>query len=267
MLNIGRMAPGSHDYYLSVVASGAEDYYVARGEAPGRRLGCGAEQLGLEGRVEADQLRQVLAGSDPHTGTRLAAHAARKVPGFDLTFRAPKSVSLLWALRDGAIATEVREAHDASVESAISFVEREAARTRRGAGGTERVEVDGLIAAAFRHRNSRSGDPLLHTPRPGRQPRPQYRRRGVTHAGVAPTVPLRQDRGLPLPGPPAPRTHTASWGGLGACRKRVCGSHRNLTATDRCVLTASPGHPATSGRARRDLRQSRPGGHPGDPRG
>ncbi|MFN2556639.1 MAG: MobF family relaxase [Nitriliruptorales bacterium] len=163
MLNIGRMAPGSHGYYLSVVAAGVEDYYLARGEAPGRWLGRGAELLGLEGRVEAGPLRHVLAGAEPHTGACLAAHPARKVPGFDLTFRAPKSVSLLWALGDGAVAAEVRDAHDAAVEAAISFIEREAARTRRGAGGSERVEVDGLIAAAFRHRTSRAGDPLLHT--------------------------------------------------------------------------------------------------------
>ncbi|MDP8927740.1 MAG: relaxase domain-containing protein, partial [Actinomycetota bacterium] len=163
MLNIGRMAPGSHDYYLSVVAAGVEDYYLGRGEAPGRWLGRGSQLLGLEGRVEADPLRHVLAGADPHTGARLAAHPARKVPGLDLTFRAPKSVSLLWALGDGGVASEVREAHDAAVDAAISYLEREAARTRRGAGGTERVEVNGMIAAAFRHRTSRAGDPLLHT--------------------------------------------------------------------------------------------------------
>jgi Ti-type conjugative transfer relaxase TraA len=163
LLNIGRMAPGSHDYYLSVVAAGAEDYYLARGEAPGRWLGRGIEPLGLEGPVEAEPLRRVLAGADPSTGARLAAHPARKVPGFDLTFRAPKSVSLLWGLGDETLAEQVREAHDAAVGAAVGFIEREVARTRRGAGGRERVEVDGLIAAAFRHRTSRAGDPLLHT--------------------------------------------------------------------------------------------------------
>ncbi|MDP8932132.1 MAG: relaxase domain-containing protein [Actinomycetota bacterium] len=163
MLNIGRMAPGSDDYYLSVVAAGVEDYYLARGEAPGRWLGREVEAFGLEGRVEGDPLRRVLAGADPNTGVRLAAHPARKVPGFDLTFRAPKSVSLMWALSDGGTAAEVCEAHDAAVDAAMGFIERAAARTRRGAGGTERVEVDGLIAAAFRHRTSRAGDPLLHT--------------------------------------------------------------------------------------------------------
>ncbi|HEX2028618.1 MAG TPA: relaxase domain-containing protein, partial [Nitriliruptorales bacterium] len=111
MLNIGRMAPGSDGYYLSIVASGAEDYYLARGEDPGRWLGRGLERLGLEGRVEAEQLRRVLAGDDPNTGTQMATHPARKVPGFDLTFRAPKSVSLLWGLGDRDVATQVAAAH------------------------------------------------------------------------------------------------------------------------------------------------------------
>ncbi|MDP8928372.1 MAG: relaxase domain-containing protein, partial [Actinomycetota bacterium] len=163
MLNIGRMAPGSHDYYLAVVADGAEDYYLRRGEARGRWLGRGLEGVGLDGPVEAQQLRRVLAGDHPQTGERLASHPARKVPGFDLTFRAPKSVSLLWAFGDRGVAGQVLAAHEASVEAAVGYVEREAVRTRRGAGGAERVEVDGLIAAAFPHRTSRAGDPLLHT--------------------------------------------------------------------------------------------------------
>jgi conjugative relaxase-like TrwC/TraI family protein len=163
MLNIGRMAPGSHDYYLAVVVSGVEDYYLARGEAPGRWLGSGADSLDLRGDVAGPELARVLAGDDPATGSRLAAHPARKVPGFDLTFRPPKSVSLLWGLTDRSTATEVQDAHDAAVAAAVGYLEREAGWTRRGAGGAETVKADGFIAAAFRHRTSRAGDPLLHT--------------------------------------------------------------------------------------------------------
>jgi conjugative relaxase-like TrwC/TraI family protein len=91
MLNIGRMAPGRADYYLTAVAKrdGVEGYYLARGEEPGRWLGHGADRLGLTGEVTAVQLRAVLDGRDPTTGGELAAHPARKVPGFDHTFRAP----------------------------------------------------------------------------------------------------------------------------------------------------------------------------------
>src|SRR6185312_15798951 len=43
------------------------------------------------------------------------------------------------------------------------YLERSAAAVRRGHGGTEVVPADGLVAAAFRHRTSRVGDPQLHT--------------------------------------------------------------------------------------------------------
>jgi conjugative relaxase-like TrwC/TraI family protein len=85
------------------------------------------------------------------------------VPGFDHTFRAPKSVSLLWALSDRVTAAEVTAAHDAAVDAAIGYLQRAAGFTRRGAGGAETVAVDGFVAAAFRHRTSRADDPLLHT--------------------------------------------------------------------------------------------------------
>jgi conjugative relaxase-like TrwC/TraI family protein len=165
VLNIGRMAPGRADYYLTAVAKrdGVEGYYLARGEEPGRWLGTGADTLGLSGEVTAEQLRAVLDARHPETGQQLAAHPARKVPGFDHTFRAPKSVSLLWALGDQATAAEVVAAHDAAVDAAIGYLQRAAGFTRRGAGGAETVPVEGFVAAAFRHRTSRADDPLLHT--------------------------------------------------------------------------------------------------------
>jgi conjugative relaxase-like TrwC/TraI family protein len=160
------MGPGRADYYLTAVArggEGVEGYYLARGEEPGRWLGAGADTLGLSGEVTAEQLRAVLDAHHPHTGQQLAAHPARKVPGFDHTFRAPKSVSLLWALSDRDTAAEVVAAHDAAVDAAVGYLQRAAGFSRRGAGGAETVEVDGFVAAAFRHRTSRADDPLLHT--------------------------------------------------------------------------------------------------------
>jgi conjugative relaxase-like TrwC/TraI family protein len=163
MLNIGRMAPGRADYYLTVVADrdDATDYYLAPGEEPGRWLTTGG--LALGGTVRAEQLRAVLDARHPDTGEQLASHPARKVPGFDLTYRPPKSVSLLWALGDRNVAAQVVAAHDAAVAAAVGYLEREAGLSRRGAGGAESVKVDGFIAAAFRHRTSRADDPLLHT--------------------------------------------------------------------------------------------------------
>ncbi|MBY5161483.1 MobF family relaxase [Salsipaludibacter albus] len=163
MLNIGRMAPGGEDYYLATVADGVEEYYFGHGELPGRWLGGGADTLGLSGRVTPEQLRTVLGGRDPADDAPLLAQRQRTVPGFDLTFRAPKSVSLLYGLGDDDVADQVRQAHDDAIEAAVGYLEREAVWTRRGRGGAERVPTTGAVAAAFMHRTSRAGDPLLHT--------------------------------------------------------------------------------------------------------
>ena len=71
VLSIGRLGSGSADYCLRAVAGGAEDYYLAEGEEPGRWLGAGGEGLELEGRVAGDDLRAVLDGRDPADGAQL----------------------------------------------------------------------------------------------------------------------------------------------------------------------------------------------------
>jgi conjugative relaxase-like TrwC/TraI family protein len=163
VLNIGRLAAGGEGYYLEAVASGVEDYYTGSGEAPGFWLTEAAAGLGLTGRVTPEDLRHVLAARHPRTGADLPRTARRRVPGFDLAFRAPKSVSLLYGLGDEATAAVVRDAHDQAVAAALGYLQRQAGFARRGRNGAERVPIDGLVAAAFRHRTSRAGDPLLHT--------------------------------------------------------------------------------------------------------
>ncbi len=123
MLSIGKLGHGQEGYYLDTVATGAEDYYVGRDETPGRWLGAMARELGLDGRVEPDTLRAVLAGRDPSSGEPLARSRHRRMPGFDRTFRAPKSVSVLWGLADGETSREVRAAHETSVDAALGYLE------------------------------------------------------------------------------------------------------------------------------------------------
>jgi conjugative relaxase-like TrwC/TraI family protein len=157
---VWKLAHGQEAYYLEAVAQGVEDYYVG-GEAPGRWIASSDTMLGLAGDVSADDLRAVLSGRDPSSGTRLGQ--PHTVPGFDLTFRAPKSVSVLFGLGDPDVARRVREAHDRAVVSALDWAERHIVWSRRGHGGTRQVRGEGLVAAAFRHRTSRNGDPHLHT--------------------------------------------------------------------------------------------------------
>lgn len=101
------------------------------------------------------------------TTEEVARKSKRAVAGFDFTFSAPKSVSVLWALVDPATRAAIIAAHHAAVADVIDLMEREFAATRMGATGPDgvigQVAVDGLIATAFDHYDSRSGDPQLHT--------------------------------------------------------------------------------------------------------
>ncbi|SFT82430.1 DNA primase, catalytic core [Geodermatophilus amargosae] len=89
--------------------------------------------------------------------------ATRAVAGWDLTFSPVKSVSALWALAPREVADQVEAAHAAAVADTLAWLEGTAAFTRLGAGGVRQVETTGLIAAVFTHRDSRAGDPDLHT--------------------------------------------------------------------------------------------------------
>jgi conjugative relaxase-like TrwC/TraI family protein len=89
--------------------------------------------------------------------------AAQTVAGFDLTFSPVKSVSTLWAVADPRVAAQIERAHQTAVGDALRFLEQHALFTREGPQGIRQVNVHGLVAAAFTHRDSRSGDPDLHT--------------------------------------------------------------------------------------------------------
>ena len=83
--------------------------------------------------------------------------------GYDLTFSAPKSVSLA-ALVGGD--KNIIEAHREAVKAAINIVEKEYSQTRvRVQNQSERdIELTGNIAVAmFEHDVSRKIDPQLHT--------------------------------------------------------------------------------------------------------
>lgn len=91
----------------------------------------------------------------------------RAVAGYDFTFSIPKSASVLWAVADAGTQALVAQAHHAAVAEVVAFMEREVAATRAGAtarnGAVAQVDVHGLIATAYDHYDSRSGDPHLHT--------------------------------------------------------------------------------------------------------
>jgi conjugative relaxase-like TrwC/TraI family protein len=165
MLSIGKLVSGAERYYLGVVEAGGEEYYTGSGETPGVWIAEGSERLGLDGEVDREHMRLVLDGISSVDGNPLVSRrpAAGRVAGFDLTFSAPKSVSLLYGPGLDWVAHAVTRAHDTAAKDALRYLERHELLARRGAGGERRIATTGAIAAAFRHRSSRSGDPQLHT--------------------------------------------------------------------------------------------------------
>ena len=162
MLRLAKLTDA--EYVLDQVAAGVEDYYLGSGEAPGVWTGRLAEQLGLVGVVQADDLRALIDGCHPDSGERLAGSKPATVRAIDATFSAPKSVSLLWAFGPPEAAAAVSIAHVEAVQAALGFVEGRAAVTRRQVGGVrQRAGTSGWAAATFVHRSSREGDPQLHT--------------------------------------------------------------------------------------------------------
>ncbi|MFE9575355.1 MobF family relaxase [Nocardia sp. NPDC006044] len=85
------------------------------------------------------------------------------VAGFDITFSPVKSVSVLWAVAPRAVSEKIEAAHHAAVEDALRWLEHNGIFTRLGRNGVRQVDVEGVVAAVFTHRDSRAGDPDLHT--------------------------------------------------------------------------------------------------------
>lgn len=160
MLSVSAMSGGQGAYYTGLAR---EDYYLEGGEPPGLWQGRGAQLLGLKGQVDKELFSALFAGVDGR-GVPLVQNAGSdsRQPGWDLTFSAPKSVSVLWSMLPKELGLEIRAAHIEAVERACGYLEDVAAWTRRGRGGHLR-EKAGLVIGLFEHGTSRAGDPQLHT--------------------------------------------------------------------------------------------------------
>ena len=196
-MSIRRMSMGAGYWYLmsSVAradgsghaASALTRYYAESGTPPGRFLGRGlaglnnGDGVAVGSAVSEEHLFRMLGMlQDPITGEQLGrpprrggpAHVdsrgvARKAPlpvaGFDLTFSAPKSVSVAWAVADEATQGLIYAAHQAALEYVVAYAEERVFSSRSGKAGVVQEDIRGVVAAAFDHWDSRAGDPQLHT--------------------------------------------------------------------------------------------------------
>ena len=165
MLSVGKVGPANAGYYQSAVVRGAEDYYAADGDAPGRWVGradlVGAVADSPATAVDAGLLLEAKCGPD---GRRLGATMVteRPVTAFDLTFSAPKSVSVLYTLGDARVVAAVEAAHTEAVLQAVGSLSPRIAYTRTGHAGVSVVDAEGVLGIRYRHRTSRALDPQLH---------------------------------------------------------------------------------------------------------
>ncbi|EHL2774407.1 conjugative transfer relaxase/helicase TraI [Salmonella enterica subsp. enterica serovar Hvittingfoss] len=151
-----RSAGSAAGYY-----SDRDNYYVL-GSMEERWAGKGAEQLGLQGAVDKEVFTRVLEGRLPDGAdlSRQQDGGNKHRPGYDLTFSAPKSVSLMAMLAGDKRLTE---AHNQAVDIAVRQVEALASTRVMTDGQSETVLTGNLVMALFNHDTSRDQEPQLHT--------------------------------------------------------------------------------------------------------
>ncbi|WJD90448.1 conjugative transfer relaxase/helicase TraI (plasmid) [Serratia marcescens] len=158
MMSIGQVGPAGKagDYYTH------QDNYYVLGSMDERWVGQGAEALGLTGKVDVKDFVAVLEGKLPDGSdlTRMVGGENKHRSGYDLTFSAPKGISVLAMLGGDK---RLIAAHNHAVEVAVREVEK-LASTRVMEGGVSETKLTGnLVVALFNHDTSRDLDPQLHT--------------------------------------------------------------------------------------------------------
>tara|TARA_R110001583_G_C5665631_1_gene410086 strand:- start:819 stop:3401 length:2583 start_codon:yes stop_codon:yes gene_type:complete len=150
-------------YYIDLAQK--DDYYLdnGNGEPPGLWLGKGATWLNLSGNINKNDYEKLLNGFSPN-GQPLVQNAGDdgRRKAWDMTFSAPKDISIIWARSDKQLQNEIESAQQTAVDKAIEFIERYAAVARRGERSKYHERAAGLVVAAFPHCTSRAQDPQLH---------------------------------------------------------------------------------------------------------
>lgn len=159
MLSVSAMSSGQGNYYASLAK---EDYYLEGGEPEGAWFGKGAKALGLEGTLKKLEFWNIFDGYSPDGERSLVQNAGKenRKPGWDMTFSAPKSLSIVWSQSEPEKRQKIQDIFYGAVLKGLCYLE-ENTMTRRGHDGLVREGV-GLVAAIFEHGTSRAQDPQLH---------------------------------------------------------------------------------------------------------
>lgn len=138
-----------------------QDYYNNTGELRGIWAGQLAPVLGLSGYIQTLDYQHIIEGFSPDGKQALVRNAGKEhAPGHDLTFSAPKSVSILQVFDKSG---EILRAHELAVKAALRYIEKHAAFTRRNAQGKNIERLPGLLFGLFTHFESRAEDMAIHS--------------------------------------------------------------------------------------------------------
>ena len=182
LLTLSKLHADSVAYYESTVGewSGVDAYYSEDGRQPARawmvgesvedvreiEAACGVV-VGetVEGGAVRNWFNNAVAPSGESLGR---APGSRGVPGYDLTFCAPKSASVLWGLsEDESVRAAVDAAHENAVARGLKYLQSHAGYTRKTDPANPAAmvleKVVGLSGVRYEHRTSRAGDPHMHT--------------------------------------------------------------------------------------------------------
>ncbi|WP_026181723.1 MobF family relaxase [Alloscardovia criceti] len=157
---------------------GVSSYYTHEGNPPGRWMGHGLNMIGKQegdyvGKTELFTFIERM--QDPETGHKLAPHIIMRakdprnphsnatVLGYDATFSAPKSFSILWMLSNENERALLDDIWNQALDETLTQFETDAAYGRMGHGGVTRVKLEGFSVAAYQHYTNRDGEPHYHT--------------------------------------------------------------------------------------------------------
>ncbi len=170
-ITASRNANGAISYFREALSR--QDYYAESKEVPGSWFGKAARLLGLKGEVGRTEFERLVNNRTPDGHTRLTVRDGKgRRAGYDFTWNAPKSASLVFALTGDE---DILKAHRQAVRLAMQAVEANM-QTQKGQGKNKQYVTTGnLLMASFDHFTSRPTvqegeggkihvpDPHLHT--------------------------------------------------------------------------------------------------------
>ncbi|ETZ66899.1 AAA domain protein [Mycobacterium sp. MAC_080597_8934] len=154
--------------FVAALSQAYQDHNVAAGLSPFTKL-----DPNVKATIKTELARAWFAeeyGRPPADDRELSGYIARihrpakvAVAAYDLACSPVKSFSAMWAVAPLPVAQVLEDCHHAAVKDVLAEIERSVALTRMGTNGAAQVDTEGVIATAWTHRDSRAGDPDLHT--------------------------------------------------------------------------------------------------------